>query len=170
MLKLLIRQSNWGILGSVFAFIIGFIVKTFVIREVGTIEWGKYVTAHTFAMLSDTILSFGIPYVILKFFPVFIKDLKDKSLYYIQIILRFSLWISFVFLIIMYFLSPFLDKYIYINSDNFSYLLLVISIHAPISVLMGVINSLFRASFKIKEIVLYGTFISVSIRAILTFL
>ena len=35
MLKLIIKQANWGILGSVFAFAIGFFVKTYVIREVG---------------------------------------------------------------------------------------------------------------------------------------
>ena len=38
---LIIRQTNWGIFGSIFAFSIGFLVKTYVIREVGTDEWGN---------------------------------------------------------------------------------------------------------------------------------
>ena len=42
-------------------------------------------------------------------------------------------------------------------------------IHVPISMLFGVVVSLYRSVLKIKEIVLYGSFISVSVRAILTF-
>ena len=112
MLKLIIRQASWGVLGSVFAFAIGFFVKTYVIREVGTIEWGKYATAHTFAMFSDTILSLGIPYVILKFFPGLISDSREKASSLIQKILWLAIRISFVFLVLMYFLSPYLDEYI----------------------------------------------------------
>ena len=42
-------------------------------------------------------------------------------------------------------------------------------IHVPISMLFGVVVSLYRSVLKIKEIVLYGTVITVSLRAILTF-
>ena len=170
MLKLIVKQANWGILGSVFAFAIGFFVKIYVIREVGTIEWGKYATAHTFAMFSDTILSLGIPFVILKFFPDFMSNSREKASGFIQKILWLSIRISFVFLVLIYFISPYLDKYAYINIDDFSYLLLIVSVHAPISIFMGIITSLFRSVLKIKEIVLYGTFISVPVRAILTFI
>ena len=79
MLKLIIRQANWGILGSVFAFAIGFFVKTYVVREVGTLEWGKYATAHTFAIIADTFFSISIPFIILKFFPDFINRSKDVA-------------------------------------------------------------------------------------------
>lgn len=170
MLKLIIRQASWGILGSVFAFVIGFFVKTYVIREVGIIEWGKYATAQTFVMFSDTILSLGIPYVILKFLPGLISDSREKVSSIIQKILWFAIRISFVFLVLMYFLSPYLDEYIYTEINTFSYLLLIVSVHAPISVFMGIITSLFRSVFKIREIILYGTFISVPLRAILTFI
>ncbi len=169
MLKLIIRQANWGILASVFAFAIGFFVKTYVIREVGTVEWGKYVTAHTFAMFFDTILSLGIPFVILKFFPHFMSNARGKASSLIQKILSLAIRISIVFLVLMYFLSPYLDEYLYTKIDTFSYLLLIVSLHAPISIFMGIITSLFRSVLKIKEIVLYGTFISVPVRAMLTF-
>ena len=42
-------------------------------------------------------------------------------------------------------------------------------IHVPISLLFGVIVSLYRSILRIKEIVLYGTFVTVTIRALLTF-
>jgi len=170
MLKLIIRQANWGILGSVFAFAIGFFVKTYVIREVGTIEWGRYATAHTFAMFSDTILSLGIPFIILKFFPGFMEKSRDKASSLVQKILRLSFCMSAIFLCSMYFITPLLDEYVYMNTDKFSYLLLIISIHAPISIFMGIITSLYRSVLKIKEIILYGTFISVPLRALLTFI
>jgi len=169
MLKLIIRQANWGILGSVFAFAIGFFVKTYVIREVGTIEWGKYATAHIFAMFFDTILSLGIPFVILKFLPDFMSNSRGKASSLIQKILWLAIRISIVFLVLMYFLAPYLDEYVYTNIDTFSYLLLIVSLHAPISIFMGIITSLFRSVLKIKEIILYGTFVSVPLRAILTF-
>jgi len=170
MLKLIIRQANWGIVGSIFGFVIGFFVKTYVIQEVGTIEWGKYVTAHTFAILSDTVLSLGIPFIILKYFPDFMSKSKDHASQLIRRILVYASSISFVFLCSMYFLSPILDKYIYTNTDQLSYLLLIVSVHAPISIFMGVITSLYRSVFKIKEIILYGTFVSVPVRAVLTFI
>ena len=116
MLKLIIKQANWGILGSVFAFAIGFFVKTYVIREVGTIEWGKYATAHTFAMFSDTVLSLGIPFVILKFFPSLMSNSKDEASFLVKKILRLALMMSCIFLLLMYFLSPVLDEYIYVNN------------------------------------------------------
>ena len=43
-------------------------------------------------------------------------------------------------------------------------------IHVPISMVFGVVISLYRAKLKIKEIVLYGNFISISLRATLTFI
>ena len=170
MLKLIIRQANWGILGSVFAFVIGFFVKTYVIREVGTVEWGKYATAHTFAIIADTFLSISIPFIILKFFPDFINRSKDVASQLIRKIFIYAFSISSIFLVSMIFLSPILDKYFYVKTDDFSYLLLVISIHVPISIFMGVIASLYRSVLKIKEIIIYGTFVSVPVRAILTFI
>ena len=170
MLKLIIRQANWGILGSVFAFVIGFFVKTYVIREVGTVEWGKYATAHTFAIIADTFLSISIPFIILKFFPDFINRSKDVASQLIRKIFIYAFSISSIFLVAMIFLSPILDKYFYVKTDDFSYLLLVISIHVPISIFMGVIASLYRSVLKIKEIIIYGTFVSVPVRAILTFI
>ena len=170
MLKLIIRQASWGVLGSLFSFFIGFFVKIYVIREVGTIEWGKYTTAHTFSMFFDTILSFGIPFIILRFFPDFMSNSREKALSIIQKILFLATFVSFIFLIMIFFIIPLLDEYVYANIDNFSYLLLIVSIHTPISIFMGIIISLFRSVLKIKEIILYGTFISVPLRAILTFL
>ncbi|MBT3417372.1 MAG: oligosaccharide flippase family protein [Flavobacteriales bacterium] len=170
MLKLIIRQANWGILGSVFAFVIGFFVKTYVIREVGTEEWGKYATAHTFAIIADTFLSISIPFIILKFFPDFINRSKDVVSQLIRKIFIYAFSISSIFLVSMIFLSPILDKYFYVKTDDFSYLLLVISIHVPISIFMGVIASLYRSVLKIKEIIIYGIFVSVPVRAILTFI
>ena len=58
---------------------------------------------------------------------------------------------------------------IYIKKiDNLGFILLIMCIHVPISMLFRVVVSLYRSVFKIKEIVLYGTVISVSLRAVLT--
>ena len=57
MLKLIIRQANWGVLGAVFGFAIGFFIKIYLIDIVGLEAWGKYVIAQIFSSFSETILS-----------------------------------------------------------------------------------------------------------------
>ena len=79
MLKLILKQANWGALGSVFAFIVGFFIKIYLIDIVKLNEWGKYAAAQTFSSFAETILSLGIPFVIIRFFPSFIEDNKEKA-------------------------------------------------------------------------------------------
>ena len=69
MLKLIIKQSSWGVLGHAISVIIGFFITRYVFLEVGEAKWGQYKTAHDFAVLSHTFLSIGIPSVILRFLP-----------------------------------------------------------------------------------------------------
>ena len=57
MLKLILKQSNWGVLGAMFGFAVGFFVKIYLIDIVGLTDWGKYVTAQTFSSISETFLS-----------------------------------------------------------------------------------------------------------------
>jgi len=170
MLKLIIRQANWGILGSVFAFAIGFFVKRYVFNEVGPTEWGKYATAHTFAVISDTLLCIGIPVIILKFIPKLLTESKQQASKLITVFLRYALFSSLLFVIFMIVVSPYLDVYLYDEIDNFSLILILISLHAPFSIFMGIITSLYRSILKIKEIVLYGTFVTVILRAVVTFI
>ena len=73
MLKLILRQANWGVFGAVFGFVVGFFVKIYLIDIVGLEAWGKYVTAQTFSSISETFLSIGIPYVIIKFIKVIVE-------------------------------------------------------------------------------------------------
>ena len=44
------------------------------------------------------------------------------------------------------------------------------SFHIPLTLFSSIITSLFRSVLKIKEIILYGTIINVSVRAIATFI
>lgn len=170
MLKLIIRQANWGILGSVFRYVIVFFVSAYIVGEVGKSEYGKYATAHIFATIMDTLLVVGIPSVILRFIPFLLNKDPKKASIIIYRTLRYAVVISVIFMIVMFFTKDLLDIYLYPKYDNFSYLLFVISVHAPISIFMGVITSLYRSVLKIKEIMLYGTFISVPLRGVMTFL
>ena len=170
MIKLIISQTNWGIFGSLFAFAIGFFVKIYLLDIVGLDAWGRYVTAQTFVTFIETVLSLGIPYVIIKFIPSLVDKHKEKASRISSIFLKYALVIGVSFFMINYFLSPYIDKFIYTKVDSFSLTLILMSIHVPISLLFGVIISLYRSMFKIKEIVLYGTVVSVFVRAALTFI
>jgi len=113
MLKLIIRQANWGVLGAIFAFTVGFFVKIYVIDAVGLEEWGKYVIAHTFSSFSETFLSIGIPFVILKFLPSLIDKDIDKASRVASIFLKYALVIGLGYVIIIYFTSDIINRYIY---------------------------------------------------------
>jgi len=168
MLKLIIRQTNWGILGALFAFSVGFFVKIYLIDIVGLQSWGKYATAQTFSSISETFLSIGIPFVIIKFYPSFVNDNQEKASRISNIFIKYAFIVGGLFLALIYFGSDYINHYVYSDIDDLSWILLVMCIHVPISMLFGVVVSLYRSVLKIKEIVLYGTVITVSLRAIFT--
>ena len=170
MLRIILRQANWGIIGALFGFLVGFFVKIYLIDIVGLEEWGKYAIAQTFSSISETFLSIGIPFVIIKFIPVFIDDNKEKASRVANIFIKYSLIVGGVFLALIYFSSDYINRFVYSDIDDLSWILFVMCIHVPISMLFGVVVSLYRSVLKIKEIVLYGTVITVSLRAILTFI
>ena len=170
MLRLIIRQTNWAILGSFLTFLVGFVVTTYVVREVGLEIWGRYKTAHIFASIMDVFLAVGIPYVILRFFPSLLNKDPQKASVIIRKILRYAVSISIIFLIVIFLTKDLLDIHLYPEYPNFSYLLFFISVHAPISIFMGIITSLYRSVLKIKEIMIYGTFIAVPLRGVITFI
>jgi Polysaccharide biosynthesis protein. len=143
MLKLILRQTNWGILGAVFGFSIGFFVKIYLLDIVGLDAWGKYVAAQTFVSFVETVLSIGIPYVIIKFIPNFVDRNQEKASRIANIFLKYALVVGLGFLFLNYFFSPYISKYIYTKLDNFSTILFLMSIHVPITLLFGVIISLY---------------------------
>jgi len=169
MLKIIIRQTNWGIIGAIFGFAVGFFVKIYLIDIVGLEAWGKYVIAQIFSSMSETLLSIGIPFVIIKFIPSFVVKNKDKASRLASIFIKYAFLVGSIYLVIIYFAAPSINRYIYSDVKDLNWILFVMCIHVPISMLFGVVVSLYRSILKIKEIVLYGTFISVSVRAILTF-
>ena len=169
MLKIILSQANWGIFGSAFGFLIGFLVKIYLINVVGVDSWGIFVSAQTFASFFDTFLSLGIPWVIIKYLPNYFEDNVFEAKNLIYKILKYTVSVSILFLLFSWFFSPILDSYVYKKIDNFSFILFLVSVNVPISIFTSVIIALYRSVFKIKEIVIYNTLFSVPIRAILTF-
>ena len=113
MLKVIIKQTNWGIFGAVFAFLIGFFVKIYVIDTVGLENWGKYVIAHTFSSFSETILSFGVPFIILKFIPNIITHDSTKASRIASIFIKYALFTGLLYVIVIYFFANTINRLIY---------------------------------------------------------
>ena len=67
MLATLIKQTNWSILGAVFGFAIGFLIKGFVVQSVGLDSYGLYIKGYVFITAISTIIAFGFPQLVLKF-------------------------------------------------------------------------------------------------------
>ncbi len=168
MLRLILKQTNWSIIGAVFGFVIGFFIKIYIIDIVGLADWGKYVIAQTFSSFSETVLSIGIPFAIIKFIPGFVENNMSKASRLSSIFLKYALLVGSFFITIIYFYSDLVNQYVYNDISGLDWILFVMCIHVPISMLFGVVISLYRSVLRIKEIVIYGTLISVTLRAILT--
>ena len=111
MLRLILRETNWGILGALFGFLVGFFLKIYLIDIVGLVSWGKYVTAQTFSSISETILSLGIPFIIIKFLPDFIQKDPEKAKRISNVFLKFSLIVGSLFVIGIFFLSDYINTF-----------------------------------------------------------
>ena len=170
MLRLIIRQTNWAILGNFLTFLLGLIVTTYVVRELGTELWGQYKAAHDFVIISDTVLSLGFPFVILKFFPNLIQYDLEKSKSIINSIFKYLIVSSLLFISIVFFFQDVLSNLLYSDYNDFSFLLFLVCLHVPISLFLGIINSLYRSILKIKELIIYGSVVYSLIRATLTFI
>ena len=131
MLKLILRQANWGILGALFAFAIGFFVKIYLIDIVGLQAWGKYAIAQTFSSISETFLSIGIPFVIIKFFPSFVDNNQQKASRISNVFIKYAFIVGGLFLTLIYFGADYINHFVYSDIDDFSWILFVMCIHVP---------------------------------------
>ena len=78
MLNILIKQTNWSILGALFGFLVGFLIKGFLVKSVGLSSYGLYIKGYVFITFVSTIISFAFPQVILKFLPI--NSISNKIL------------------------------------------------------------------------------------------
>ena len=123
MLKLILRQANWGIVGTLFAFAIGLFVKIYLIDIVGLQQWGKYAAAQTFSSISETFLSIGIPFVIIKFFPSFIDNNQEKASRIANVFIKYAFIVGGLFLLLIYYTLRLVKKlnksvYPFVSSDD----------------------------------------------------
>ena len=121
MLKLILRQANWGILGALFAYAIGFFIKIYITGKVGIDEWGKYAAAQTFSSISETFLSIGIPFVIIKFIPSFIDNNQEKASRIANVFIKYALIVGGLFLALIYFSSDYINHFVYGDIDDLIY-------------------------------------------------
>ena len=167
MLATLIKQTNWSILGAIFGFAIGFLIKGFVVQSVGLDSYGLYIKGYVFITAISTIIAFGFPQLVLKFLPDLMgnnkgeaKDLTNRTVSYILISSLASGLLLFAF-------SAYIATYVFQNTAMES-ILQWSALYLPVILLISILTSLYRGVIRIKEIVVYGTFVSVTLRAILT--
>ena len=170
MLKLILNQTTWGIFGSIFGFAIGFLLKIYLINIVGLESWGKYISAQTLITFIDILISISIPMVIIKFISKSKLIDSNGTNLLLNKIFSYSIYASIFTVFSLVFLSGIIDTKIYSNLSDFKFFIIFMSFHIPLTLFSSIITSLFRSVLKIKEIILYGTIINVSVRAIATFI
>jgi len=170
MLKILLTQTGWNILGTLFGFIVGFFVKLYVINKVGAASFGLYVIATSFEVAVGTVVAFGIPFIILKFLPTYIaKGNTLKATVFTSTFLFIILLLGIISCILIFIFSDVIAIDVFHKAELKAFFK-IIAFYIPVSLLVSYIIAIYRSIFKIKEIILYHTFVLVSIRAILAFI
>lgn len=169
MFRLIIRQTNWSVLGAVFGFVIGFFIKIYLVNKVGLGAYGNYLIGQTLASTFDTLLALGIPFILIRFIPNLINKEKERARSLAAFSLRYSLVIGAVFALIIAVFSQEIATHVY-QKDGIAFILSLMALYIPLSLYMGMITALYRSVLKVKEIIVYGTILSVSLRAIVTFI
>ncbi|WP_457598122.1 oligosaccharide flippase family protein [Hydrogenimonas sp.] len=170
MLKTLVTQTGWNILGTVFAFTVGFFVKMYLVNAIGAENFGLYIIATSFQSAVSTIVALAIPSVLLKFLPAYIaqKDfIRANALASKFLLASFVTGLVGALSIIVF--HHYIAIYVFGNEELKPYLILA-ALYIPMTLLSSYITSLYRSVLKIKEIIIYSTVYMVSIRATLTFI
>ena len=167
MLATLIKQTNWSILGAIFRFAIGFLIKGFVVQSVGLEAYGLYIKGYVFITAISTIIAFGFPQVVLKFLPDLISSNEEEAKNLTNRTISYILISSLTSGLLLFVSSAYIATYVFENT-NMESILQWSALYLPVILLISILTSLYRGVIRIKEIVVYGTFVSVTLRAILT--
>ena len=167
MLATLIKQTNWSILGAIFGFAIGFLIKGFIVQSVGLEAYGLYIKGYVFITAISTIIAFGFPQVVLKFLPDLISNNEEKAKNLTNKTISYILISSLISGLLLFFSSAYIATYVFENADM-ERILQWSALYLPVILLISILTSLYRGVIRIKEIVVYGTFVSITLRAILT--
>jgi O-antigen/teichoic acid export membrane protein len=170
MLKVLLSQTGWNILGTIFGFGVGFFVKMFLINKVGASSFGLYIIATSFEAAIGTIVALSIPTIILKFLPTYINQGKlDKATTFSSKFMLYSLVVGLLGGVFTLLFSSVIAIQLFDNESLTAFIALA-AFYIPISMFTAYLTSVYRSVLKIKEIILFSTLYMVSTRAILTFI
>ena len=168
MFKKLILQSGIYSLGTIYGFVIGFFIKIYLIHKIGVGAFGEYMVGQTFLNTILTIISLALPTLLVKYLTKFLS--KDKKLLAYNLF-NFSLFYTIIVGLIAIFLTIIFNKqlvFIFKNhSEVLKNILVISSFYIPFILLREIFYSSFRAILKVKEIVIYGSFIYITLRALL---
>ena len=167
MLATLIKQTKWSIVGAIFGFVVGFLIKGFVVQHVGLEAYGLYIKGYVFITAISTIIAFGFPQVVLKFLPYLIDNNKKEASSLTNKTLTYILISSLTSGLLLFTFSTYVANYLFQNTSMQS-ILQWSALYLPVILLISLLTSLYRGVIRIKEIMIYGTFVSVTLRAIFT--
>ena len=167
MLNILIKQTNWSILGALFGFLVGFLIKGFLVKSVGLSSYGLYIKGYVFITFVSTIISFAFPQVILKFLPINSISNKKDNIKLSSDILSYVIISGLLSSVLILIFSSYISEIVFDNL-SMNIILQLSAIYLPLILLNSILSALYRGVLKIKEIIIYGTFLSVTLRAFLT--
>ena len=168
MFKKLILQSSIYSLGTIYGFVVGFFIKIYLIHQIGVKAFGEYMVGQTFLNTILAIISLAIPTLLMKYLTKFLskgKTLLANNLFNFSLLYTMGIGIIVISLTII-----FGEKLVFIfknPSEILKNIIIISSFYIPFILLREIFYSSFRSALKIKEIVFYGSFIYITLRALL---
>jgi O-antigen/teichoic acid export membrane protein len=169
MLKLLLTQTSWSLLGTLFGFSVGFFVKIFLVRAIGAEAFGQYILGQTMVSTVQIFIALALPQVMLRFIPSLLQNSeKYKADVIASTCIKFLLFVSSVALCMVMIFSENIAALFNQGGSSLSYIIFASAIYIPLTLYMTALTTAYRTVLQVREIVLYGTLILVTIRAIST--
>ncbi len=170
MLAKVVKQASWSMIGSVFGFAIGFFVKMYLIRAVGTDAFGKYMIGQTVVATVQVFIALAIPQTLLRFLPALLEKQQTEKANSLASFGAQYLVIAGITAAIAVAIFHTPITHMFHGGDSYlGYIIMLSALYIPLMLYLAFITSAYRSLLQIKEVVLYGTIWMVSIRAVLTF-
>lgn len=170
MLTKVINQASWSMLGSIFGFAVGFFVKMYLIRAVGMDDFGKYVIGQTIVSTVTVFIALAVPQILLRYLPALLaKGKQEQADHLASFGLQYSLGIGALSTVVVMVLHYQIAGIFAEADQTLREIVFYSALYIPLTLYMSSLYAAYRSLLKIREIVFYGTFVIISVRALLTF-
>ncbi|WP_286336496.1 oligosaccharide flippase family protein [Hydrogenimonas cancrithermarum] len=168
---MILKQASWSMIGSIYGFVVGFFLKIYLINAVGTEGYGKYIIAMGVISTITAFIALSIPQVLLRFLPAYIEKKEyEKASNLASFSLQFLLGIGSIVALLVFLFHNQISLIFHDHDKLLSLVIMFSAFYIPLSLYQSIMSASYRSLLKIREIILYGTFVMITLRALSVFI